>query len=422
MRNSQRSDSRSDAMRGGTTPTHSPENTLRAKRNAVSRWVALFVFGIVIIAASNASHKQFLMPGPLTTGHALQKNCTSCHASIPDGRFGWLHTIVSSSDPKKENSACLTCHKIDAGALSAHDLEIQELERRTKHLQTKAALSSPSLTTRVANAMRAKKSLGNEISCAICHKEHQGKEFKLSHMSDDRCQSCHVVQFKSFSNGHPEFESYPHKRRTRVIFDHSTHFDKHFPEALKEKASSQTVPNVCTDCHSTHGDKRLIGVKPFKAVCSSCHLDQIVGTKRASGPKGIAFLTLPGLDVATLKEKGLSIGEWPDDSEAEITPFMAMLIGLDEHRRQVLHIVAKLDLLDLSEASDSELSAVETFVWELKALLHELSTSKTSEIAMRLSKATGARVDMDLAARLVATIPRDVLLSAGREWLPNLDK
>ena len=413
----------SDGACSNTAPACRPARSLRARRATASRWAALFVLGIAVIAARYASPTQLLMPGPMTAAHNLQTDCRSCHANIPKGQFGWLRAVVTSADPKEESAACLKCHMVDGKEQLPHDLALQELAKRTKRLQSKAAASSPSVTTRFGNALlTAKNHVDNGIFCATCHREHQGKEHDLNRVSDDRCQSCHAVQFRDFTKGHPEFEGYPYKRRTRIVYDHSSHFGKHFPEALKENDSPQAVPKVCTECHSPEADKRLMSVKPFKTVCSSCHLNQIVGAERASGPKGIAFVTLPGLDLETLKEKGASIGEWPQDSEAEVTPFMELLIGLDDHRRQILQTVAKLDLLDLSSASDAEISAVETFVWELKALLHELSMSKASEIATRLSQATGARVDSDLSAKLVATIPRDVLLSAQREWLPNLNK
>jgi hypothetical protein len=51
-----------------------------------------------------------------------------------------------------------------------------------------------------------------------------------------------------------------------------------------------------------------MAVAPFEKTCSACHIDQITGKERVSGPKGIAFLSLPGLDVATLKKKNADIG------------------------------------------------------------------------------------------------------------------
>ncbi len=402
------------------TPANSPP--LEVKRRVAAVWTALFVLGAVILASAHTQHKELLMPGPLTAAHSLQTKCRTCHTNVPKGHFGWLQTIVSFADPGKESKACLACHKIGGETLSPHNLDIEELAKRTKRVEKSTVTRGPPIALRVSDLLLPTAgSTDDGVFCATCHKEHQGANFELARMSDNRCQSCHAVQFKSFARGHPDFGSYPYKRRTRVVFDHSTHFGKHFPDGLKKRETAQAVPKVCTDCHSTKADKRLMSVKPFKAVCSSCHLDQIVGTERATGPKGIAFVTLPGLDTETLKEKGVKVGSWPEDSEAELTPFMRMLMGLDEQRRNTLRAVAELDLLDLSSASDAELKAVGAFVWELKALLHELSSSKSSVIAERIAKATGARVDRDLTAKLVATIPRDVLLSAQREWLPKLD-
>ena len=48
-----------------------------------------------------------------------------------------------------------------------------------------------------------------------------------------------------------------------------------------------------------------MAVAPFEQTCAGCHLDQILGKERVSGPKGIAFLSLPGLDLQTLKKNNL---------------------------------------------------------------------------------------------------------------------
>ena len=42
------------------------------------------------------------------------------------------------------------------------------------------------------------------------------------------------MKFDSFDGHHPEFENYPFKRRTRIIYDHAGHFGKHFPEVAKK--------------------------------------------------------------------------------------------------------------------------------------------------------------------------------------------
>ena len=46
-----------------------------------------------------------------------------------------------------------------------------------------------------------------------------------------------------------------------------------------------------------------MAVAPFEQTCTACHLDQIIGKERVSGPKGIAFLTLPGLDLRYAEEE-----------------------------------------------------------------------------------------------------------------------
>ena len=406
---------------GNTEAACRPTYSMPARRSFISRWVALGVAGLAILGLTYGSHTKYLMPGPLNASHSLQTNCRTCHANISAGQFGWLKAVVTFADPKKESATCLACHETGGEKASPHDLALQELEKITERRKLQTTKSSPTIASRISSTiLPVGFSIDDGIYCATCHQEHQGHNFDLKRMSDERCQTCHVFQYKNYYKRHPEFGSYPYKRRTRIIFDHSSHFGKHFPEWIKKHPEDKTVPNVCTNCHGIETDKRLMSVKSFKAVCSSCHLNEIIGKERASGPKGIAFLTLPGLDLDTLKEKGKKIGKWPEESEAEITPFMVMLIGSDANRKKILRIVSELDLLDLSEANDIELSAVEQFVWELKALLHEFSTTKASEITKRLSRTTGFNVGTGLASKLVATIPRDVLLSAQKEWLPSL--
>src|SRR5690606_14070232 len=209
------------------------------------------------------------------------------------------------------------------------------------------------------------------LYCATCHQEHQGVNFDLNKISTEQCHSCHVVKFDSFDGHHPKFESYPFKRRTRIIYDHAGHGGKHFPEAVT-KGQASRIPATCSTCHSSSADRRIMAVAPFDKTCSACHLEQITGKERVSGPKGIAFLTLPGLDLQTLKEKNASIGEWPAASEAELTPFMKMMISRNERGRALIRIVDSLNLQDLSDASDDQIKAVTDLAWEIKRLFYAL--------------------------------------------------
>jgi hypothetical protein len=227
------------------------------------------------------------------------------------------------------------------------------------------------------------------------------------------------VKFDSFDGHHPKFENYPFKRRTRIIYDHAGHFGKHFPEVAK-KDPARRIPATCSTCHNSHEDKRVMAVVPFEQTCSACHLDQIIGKERVSGPKGIAFLTLPGLDLQTLKEKNASIGEWPDASEAELAPFMKVMISRDERGRALIKTVDSLNLQDLTDASDDQIKAVTNLVWEIKGLFYALISGKASDVLADLNIGSGTKLSANLVADLTASIPRDVVISAQQQWLPNL--
>jgi hypothetical protein len=227
-----------------------------------------------------------------------------------------------------------------------------------------------------------------------------------------------VLKFDSFDGHHPEFQNYPFKRRTRIAYDHVGHFDKHFPEVAK-KDPAKRIPTTCSACHNSNADRRVMATAPFEQTCSGCHLDQILGKQRVSGPKGIAFLTLPGLDLKTLKEKNALIGEWPEASDAELSPFMKMMIGRDARGRALIKIVNDLNLQDLSHASDDQIGAVTTLVWEIKRLFYTLISRKASDVAAELNIG-GTKLSADLVADLTSSIPRDVIISAQQQWLPNL--
>ena len=228
-----------------------------------------------------------------------------------------------------------------------------------------------------------------------------------------------MVKFDSFDGHHPKFENYPFKRRTRIIYDHAGHFGKHFPEVAK-KDPARRIPATCSTCHNSRADKRVMAVAPFEQTCTACHLDQIIGKERVSGPKGVAFLTLPGLDLRTLKEKNALIGEWPDASEAELTPFMKVMISRNERGRALIKTVDSLNLQDLTDASDDQIKAVTNLVWEIKGLFYALISGKASDVLADLNIGSGAKLSANLVADLTANIPRDVVISAQQQWLPNL--
>jgi hypothetical protein len=388
-------------------------------RDRVAKILAFVTLVVVCVAFVESEGTQILMPGPLASVHGSIKNCSACHTQNGSGKLSWIHGLVPGN-PLADGKACLTCHKMQVTAFNAHGASADVLKQSTERLMKIIGEASAPISARAQSiAFPTGEMVARGLPCATCHQEHQGVNFKLNKISNEQCSSCHVVKFDSFDGHHPKFDDYPFKRRTRIIYDHAGHFDKHFPEVVK-KDPARRIPATCSTCHNSRDDKRIMAVAPFEQTCSGCHLDQITGKERASGPKGIAFLTLPSLDLQSLKEKKASIGEWPDASDAALTPFMKIMISRTARGRALLRTVASLNLQDLTHAREDQITAVTNLVWEIKALFQAMISGKASDVLGNLDIAGGAKLSANLVTDLTASIPRDVLISAQQQWLPNL--
>jgi hypothetical protein len=367
-----------------------------------------------------AKDVHFLMPGPLASAHGAIESCSTCHTNSGSGKLSWMRGLVAG-DRHADSKACITCHQMpDTTAFNAHGTSAEALKKSTERLSRIAATTPAPLSARAQSIAAPAHGAGEGgLNCATCHQEHQGANFKLSKISNEQCRTCHVVKFDSFDGAHPKFENYPFKRRTQIVYDHAGHFSKHFPEIAKKDAGKR-IPDTCSTCHNSRDDKRVMAVAPFDQTCSTCHLDQITGKERASGPKGIAFLSLPGLDLQTLKKKNASIGEWPDASEAELTPFMKLMISRSERGRALIKTVDRLNLQELGKANAQQIRAVTDLVWEIKRLYYALISGSASDALGDLGIGGGAKLSAALVADLTASIPRDVVVSAQQQWLPNL--
>ena len=386
--------------------------------------LAMLIALVTVLSVGSAfflsRNTQFLMPGPLASAHSAIENCDVCHSKSGSGKLSWAHRLVAG-DPLDDSKACLTCHKMPDTALNPHSASPEMLEQSTARLTRIASkIPAPHAARAQSVAFPADAIIARDLYCATCHQEHKGANFSLNKISNEQCQSCHVVKFDSFDGHHPQFENYPFNRRTPIIYDHAGHFEKHFPE-MAQKDPAKRIPVTCSTCHNSSQDRRVMAVAPFEQTCSACHLDQITGKERASGPKGIAFLSLPGLDLQTLKKKNASIGEWPEDSDAALTPFMKVMISRTERGRTLINAVEGLSLQDLSSASDAQVKAVTDLVWEIKGLFYALIKGKASDVLADLNITGGkAKLSADLVADLTASIPRDVVIGAQEQWLPNL--
>ncbi len=390
-----------------------------ARRDRLAMLLALVTVVCLVAVFFISKDTQFLMPGPLTSAHGTIEQCSACHTKSGSGKLTWAHGLVAG-DRHADSQACLTCHKMPDTAFNAHGASENVLKESTDRLAKVAArTSAPQSAHAQSMAFPTDGVVARGLYCATCHQEHQGPNFNLKTISNEQCRSCHVVKFDSFDGHHPRFENYPFKRRTQIIFDHAGHFGKHYPE-MAGKDPAKRIPQTCATCHDSGRDKRVMAVAPFEQTCTACHLDQITGKERASGPKGVAFLALPGLDLQTLQKKKAAIGEWPDASEAGLTPFMKVMISRNERGRALVKAVDRLDLQDLSRANNNQIKAVTDLVWEIKRLLYALIKGQAAGVLGDLNIGGGAKLSASLVADLTANIPQDVIISAQQQWLPNL--
>ena len=407
-----------------TRPVGVPNSAMQeapaSHRDRLAIYLALLTIVCVVSIFVLSRSTDFLMPGPLSSAHATIKECGVCHTKSGTGKVSWLRGFVAG-DKLADSKACLTCHEMPDTAFNAHSFGSQALTQITERLsKVGVATKAPRSAHAQTFAFPTDAVIAQGLRCSTCHQEHQGLAFDLKKASDARCSSCHVVKFDSFEGRHPEFEGYPFKRRTRIIFDHVGHFGKHFPEIAK-KDPAKRIPATCSTCHDLGKDKQIMSVVPFEKTCASCHLDQIIGKARLSGPKGIAFLALPGLDVQTLKQRKADVGEWPAASEAALTPFMKLIIGRHQHGRALIDVIEKLDLQDLRKAPNDQIIAVTKLVWEIKKLFHTLITGKASDALMGVEMGDRESPGAINAAALMASIPLDVVSIAQQQWLPNLE-
>lgn len=410
---------RSDELSVGQPRPPERRMSPSAWRNLIAALLAVVTAACLGSTSFFSTGTHFLMPGPLASAHGAIETCNACHTKSGSGKLTWTHGLVAG-DPFADSQACLTCHQMPQTAFNAHSASKEVLKESTKRLTKVARKISTPQSARLQNAMfPAATVLERELYCATCHQEHQGAGFTLDKISNEQCRSCHVVQFDSFDGSHPKFENFPFQRRSRIIFDHAGHFDKHYPEVTKKDATRR-IPDTCASCHNSTEDRRIIAVVPFDQTCTTCHLDQILGKERASGPKGIAFLSLPGLDLETLKAKNAPVGEWPEASEAPLTPFMKVMLSGNDRGRGLLKTVDKLNLQDLGKASDGEIKAVTELAWEIKGLYHALITDNAADVLGNLDIGGGTKLSASQITDLTASIPRDVIVSAQQQWLPNL--
>jgi predicted CXXCH cytochrome family protein len=383
-----------------------PVRSERARRGRLIFYTFAALLAVVAVLLGGKHADSLIQPGRLSPQHAGIADCGACHTTFGAGPAGWLHAAFVRAVPKDAGKPCLACHEIGAQPLEAHSLDAQALTALGKTLFVSL---HPDASQAAAADVRLSPVATSGGACSNCHREHEGTRMPLTQVSDAICQTCHMQPFHSFADGHPEFGSYPYRRRTRIVFDHAQHYDRDFAQVDKS-----LVPADCTSCHALDPKGETVVLTPFEQSCGACHLDQIRG-KEATGDKGIAVLAAPVLDLDTLAARGAAIGSWPENSDAEMMPFLRFLLSRDQATAKDFATLGPLALDDLRQADADQITAATHIAWRIKELLYDLGT----EGPAALVRVAGAKSDASDAS-LVAGLPPDAVRAAEADWFPGL--
>ena len=391
-----------------------PVMNWRARPGAVARRVAALTFGLLLVLLAGGG-STFIDPGPLTFQHGGLKDCKGCHSAFDKGPTAWVHAAFAEKTDIADSKRCLACHDLGGDSLRPHGLSPSRVAELTLDANPPSLGSWAAIPASAAMLFNPAKGLESSLPCLTCHREHRGRTFDLTAMPNTNCQFCHSFQFASLEDGHPEFDRFPFKRRSRIRFDHLKHIGKHF----LDKEMRQSAPKACKSCHVPDEVGLKMLVKSFEDNCGACHGGQVEGVGRATA-KGLAVFNVPGLDVATLSERNIAIGGWPEDADEEITPFMEFLLAGDGDYMAIRKALAGLDLLDLTEASPEQLAAVESFAWRVKELIFDIAVEGMPALMTRLEKILGKPLSTQELTQLSGLLPVDTMRMAVHQWVPDL--
>ena len=397
-------------------PRCRPVRSWRARRGVTVRWVCGTLVGLLLASLAGPSAPMFLSPGALTFQHAKGPKCGTCHTAFDSGPAGWPRAAFGASSLLSDSRRCLDCHELGKDSLHPHNMPPARLA------EVKSSAAGPSARAPQPHLWLAElvfdqpHRVDGTLACATCHREHDGRTFDLTAMSNQRCLACHTTRFASLAHGHPDFSGFPYQRRTRIFFHHVSHIGKHF----RDEKFAERAPGECKDCHMPDVNGRTMLVAGFPQVCASCHAGQIDGTE-VLGPKGVAVLGVPGLDLETLRERGAAIGGWPEYADGKITPLMDLLLSGDPRYTEAKPVLAEVDeLYDLTGATEEQIAAVEALAWSVKSLLFELVTRGVTTLKRRVEQAVGRAVTSGEMVALAGLMSPDAVQAAQQEWFPEL--
>ena len=397
-----------------------PQRTVKAKKRIAAILLVSVLVSVMSLFLTAEALLNNVSPGPISPSHTEVASCQNCHSGASNDLTQWFKTaatrIIGVSDSgQHDDQQCLDCHALGENAFFSHSTSSENFTKHNDNEESLVKQSSSNLKLSLASSIRnfqVKDS--EEITCSTCHQEHKGDSDPRANFNSNKCGTCHEVQFDNVELGHPEYSNYPYTQPTHINYDHSNHKGKYF----YDDNYIDRAPQECQDCHFTDQTGEWMMVKSFEEVCSSCHIDDVLGMERESS-KGIAVFTIPELDIKTLNDAGFNTGEWPSTANGELTPFMRALLTTSFKKSSLLQS-KNLSLADLSNANQDQLETAALLVWEIKSLFYELLRGGTAAFDHRLSSALGQTMDQSTMNRLIAALPKDTLLKNQEEWFPSL--
>lgn len=366
-----------------------PENNIRFLRSRLVVFSLIGLFAVIIIALASPLSNDVVSPGPLSNVHAGigEAECEGCHQVGFQSAGNVLAAAFAEDSIHDGNRACLSCHQMGAQADLAHGV--------------------PSSTL---GAERTQ-----EIACSVCHKEHKGTDADLTSISNQRCDSCHQESHDPFRTAHPQFDNYVPNPIAMIRFDHEKHVGKYF----LEEENVNVAPSNCRSCHQVANQSGSMGVKPFQQICSDCHDKDV--RSLTSRDKGIPVINIPSMDIETLQERGLDIGNWPEDADGGyLTPMFAALLAQNEDLAPLIQRInnGDVDLTDLRDATPDDMIRVVELAWTIKTFLYELETKGHAYMIDKISKLPAQSEGME--GQLLASLPLDLLADASEHWFGDL--
>jgi hypothetical protein len=399
-----------------------PLRNLRAKRGRLLVACTLATTAILLLIVETRFRDVFISPGPLTRQHAHltdsdrsggSEQCSACHAAANEGPAGWLMSLaVGHRNAPSQSQLCMKCHGKDISpdfARSAHNLPAETLANITA---VQGGNKSTGPFSQLASAIFI--SRPSEPACSTCHHEHLGAEHALAAIDNESCQACHRERYQSFAVDHPDFGAWPYSRRTRIVFDHAAHQEKHFVDKKQ--------PFDCRTCHvedATHAVQLLAN---YDGACASCHEEKL----RTSVGKGVLVIALPTLDIAAFRKAGYDVGTWPavatGDFDGRIPPQMKLLLSGDPEAAQALtQLGPSFQFSDVEADNADQLRQAAAVVLGIKRLLADLSQNGPSAVRDRMATALGRDLSNAEVRPLLAGLSADTIRAAAKNWFPNLD-